>query len=315
MNHSFNTKVAELYGLEEAILLENIYFWCKKNETNNKLTQGKPWTYNTVKAFNLQFKYLSPAIITRALKNLAKYELIEVGEFNANAYDHTKWYCITDKARSFFEDTDSSSSYEDNKSDCENNNPIYENNSSICENSKSNMKKSQINTTDINTDNNTGDNTNINSPGEPPEGETKVKPCEKPKPKKADSFPQEYYDQIYQAYLENYRKLYPDKGDPDIMYGYLNKSIKNALKTYGFEKVLEAVKISVNHQFLLDNGYPLSFIFGSKELPMLINRTFSTQQKSGYTGKPYYKNFDKAALADRDFFAGTEYEGVRGERD
>ena len=296
MNHSFNTKVAELYGLEEAILLENIYFWCKKNETNNKLTQGKPWTYNTVKAFNLQFKYLSPAIITRALKNLVKYELIEVGEFNTNAYDHTKWYCITNKARSFFEDTDSSSSYEDNKSDCENNNPIYENNSSICENSKSNMKKSQINTTDINTDGNTGGNTNINSPGEPPEGETKVKPCEKPKPKKTDSFPQEYYDQIYQAYLENYRKLYPDKGDPDIMYGYLNKSIKNALKTYGFEKVLEAVKISVKHQFLLDNGYPLSFIFGSKELPMLINRTFSTQQKSGYTGKPYYKNFDKAAL-------------------
>jgi hypothetical protein len=80
------------------------------------------------------------------------------------------------------------------------------------------------------------------------------------------------------------------------MYGYLNKSIKNALKTYGFETVLEAVKISVNHQFLLDNGYPLSFIFGSKELPMLINRTFSTQQKSGYTGKPFYRGFDKEAL-------------------
>ncbi|MBP5358379.1 MAG: hypothetical protein J6Y69_04245 [Treponema sp.] len=228
---------------------------------------------------------MSPAIITRALKNLAKYELIEVGEFNANAYDHTKWYCITDKARSFFEDSD----FDKNKSDCENSNPIYEN-------SKSNTQKSQTNITDINTDSNTDGNTDINSPGGSPEGENKVKPCEKPKPKKADSFPQEYYDQIYQAYLENYRKLYPDKGDPDIMYGYLNKSIKNALKTYGFEKVLEAVKISVNHQFLLDNGYPLSFIFGSKELPMLINRTFSTQQKSGYTGKPFYRGFDKEAL-------------------
>ena len=99
MNHSFNITIAKKYGLEEAILLENIYFWCKKNEANGKLTNGKPWTYNSIKAFNQLFDYLTPAKISRALKNLEEKGLLEVGNFNSNSYDRTKWYCITDTAK------------------------------------------------------------------------------------------------------------------------------------------------------------------------------------------------------------------------
>ena len=103
MNHSFNTTVAKEYGLEEAILLENIYFWCKKNESNGKLINGKPWTYNSVRAFNQLFDYISPSKITRALKNLETNGLIEVSNFNSNSYDRTKWYCVKHNAMTFFE--------------------------------------------------------------------------------------------------------------------------------------------------------------------------------------------------------------------
>lgn len=99
MNHNFNTDFAKEYGLVEAILIENLYFWCKKNLANEKnIENGKAWTYNSVKAFNELFPYLTPHKINRALKTLEEKELIEVGNFNENPYDRTKWYTITDKA-------------------------------------------------------------------------------------------------------------------------------------------------------------------------------------------------------------------------
>lgn len=108
MNHTFNTEVARRYGLEEAILLENIYFWVRKNRANNKnCHNGKYWTYNSVKAFNEMFEYITPSKISRALKNLEKNGLIETGCFNQNSYDHTKWYTVTEKAKPFFEFKDS----------------------------------------------------------------------------------------------------------------------------------------------------------------------------------------------------------------
>lgn len=100
MNHSFNTKVAKEYGIEEAILLENIFFWCLKNEKNNKnYFNGQYWTYNSVKAFSEMFDYMTPKKIASALKKLEDDELIATGCYNANKYDRTKWYAITDKGK------------------------------------------------------------------------------------------------------------------------------------------------------------------------------------------------------------------------
>lgn len=292
---SYNKEVARQIGVHEAIVLGELCSVANLFSYQEFYFSQEKMSYDTG---------LSEKQVRNALKTLEGYGFFRITK---KGNPCKNWYFLEENViENFFKESDENggtSSAEMAEQDRQNlPNKIGKNGGT----SSAEMAEllSKKNTGSKNANN----NTNINSPGEPPEGETKDRPWEKPKPKKADSFPQEYYDQIYQAYLENYRKLYPDKGDPDIMYGYLNKSIKNALKTYGFEKVLEAVKISVTHQFLLDNGYPLSFIFGSKELPMLINRTFSTQQKSGYTGKPYYKNFDKAALGDRDFFAGTEYE-------
>ena len=45
MNHSFNIELAEKYGVECAIVIENLAFWIKKNEANNKnLYDNRYWT-------------------------------------------------------------------------------------------------------------------------------------------------------------------------------------------------------------------------------------------------------------------------------
>ena len=36
MNHSFNVDIATKYGIEEAIVLENTYFWLEKNKANKR---------------------------------------------------------------------------------------------------------------------------------------------------------------------------------------------------------------------------------------------------------------------------------------
>lgn len=154
MYHQFNTKIAKQYGLEESILLENIYFWVKKNKANNQnYHNGKYWTYNTVKAFNELFDYIPETKIYRTLKNLEKCGLIEIDEFNENKYDHTKWYTVTEKTLKLFDDD-----FKNEKSNLNNEETILQNEEPILQNEKSNLQNTKISITDnkhsyLNTDN------------------------------------------------------------------------------------------------------------------------------------------------------------------
>ena len=93
--HSFEPADAEKYGILEAVLLSNIRWWVAKNEANSKhFHDGRYWTYNSAKAFSTLFPYASQQQIQRALKKLEEAGALIVSEFNANPYDHTKWYTV-----------------------------------------------------------------------------------------------------------------------------------------------------------------------------------------------------------------------------
>jgi|GEM_PF-1159558 len=97
--HSFNVDIASEYGLEEAILLKNIAFWCEKNEANKKhCYEYRYWTYNSVAAWKKLFPYMGEKKIRNALNNLIDKGLILKGNYNENRYDRTSWYALTDKA-------------------------------------------------------------------------------------------------------------------------------------------------------------------------------------------------------------------------
>lgn len=99
MNHSFNIEIATEHGLEEAIVLENIVFWIRKNIANQKnYYDGNYWTYNSVNAFQELFPYLTESKIRRTLLKLESVGLLMTGNYNKIAYDRTKWYALTDKA-------------------------------------------------------------------------------------------------------------------------------------------------------------------------------------------------------------------------
>lgn len=97
MNHSFNVEIAKKFGVESAIIIENLYFWISKNKANNKhFYEGFYWTYNSTRAFQILFPYWTERQLERILKKLEEMGAVKTGNFNKVTYDRTKWYSITE---------------------------------------------------------------------------------------------------------------------------------------------------------------------------------------------------------------------------
>lgn len=91
--HQFDPEIAKLVGVNAAVIYQNILWWTEKNAANERhFYEGRYWTYNSVKAFDDLFPYLTRAQIRSALLKLEECELIVCGNFNQSAYDRTKWY-------------------------------------------------------------------------------------------------------------------------------------------------------------------------------------------------------------------------------
>lgn len=105
--HFFKVQAACVVGLKEAVILQNIAYWVGRNEANEvHCYEGKYWTYNSVKAFQRLFPYLSAKQIRNSLKSLEDSDYLETGVFNKSAYDRTKWYTLTNKAKALLQGTD-----------------------------------------------------------------------------------------------------------------------------------------------------------------------------------------------------------------
>ncbi|CAC7164481.1 hypothetical phage-related protein [Staphylococcus aureus] len=84
-------KLAELIGLNEAIVLQQIHYWLRnsKHEYDNK-----KWIYNSYSKWIEQFPFWSESTIKRAITSLEKQNLLHVGNYNKAGFDRTKWYSI-----------------------------------------------------------------------------------------------------------------------------------------------------------------------------------------------------------------------------
>lgn len=100
MIHLFDTEVAERYGVNAAVLLQNIGFWVKTNEANQvNFFDGTYWTFNSRRAFRELFPYMSERQILTALDKLITDGVLITGNYNKLAYDRTLWYALTKKGK------------------------------------------------------------------------------------------------------------------------------------------------------------------------------------------------------------------------
>jgi hypothetical protein len=129
MIHTFDTEIAEQYGLLEAILINNIYYWIEKNRANEvNFYDGTYWTYNSTRAFHELFPYVSERQIKQALKHLREEGLLLTGNYNKSSYDRTLWYALSEYGLSIvqkcpMEETEMSNSLGSNVPPIPNNKP------------------------------------------------------------------------------------------------------------------------------------------------------------------------------------------------
>lgn len=100
LNICFNTKIAEVAGINGAVILNNLYFWITNNEGKKKnYYDGYYWTYNSVKTLKELFPCFTQKQVRTALKKLKEEGLIITGNYNKTKYDRTLWYAITYKGK------------------------------------------------------------------------------------------------------------------------------------------------------------------------------------------------------------------------
>lgn len=99
----FDTDLAVLIGLNEALVLQQIEYWCNiKEEADRKKEQtrevgfidGHYWTYNTIEEWHEEFPFWSYDTVKRTLKKLRDKNIILVGNFNKAKFDRTLWYTV-----------------------------------------------------------------------------------------------------------------------------------------------------------------------------------------------------------------------------
>ena len=86
-----NPELAELIGLNEAIILQQLHYWIQKS---NFEKDGKKWVYNSYKEWQKQFKFWSVDTIKRTMNKLKKMNLIEIKQLSNSKLDKTNYYSI-----------------------------------------------------------------------------------------------------------------------------------------------------------------------------------------------------------------------------
>lgn len=95
----FNFGVWKRLGVNEAIVLQAIYYWVESNRQQGiNLKNGEYWTYNSYKDFVREYdQTISESTVKRVLTNLKNEGLIKSGCYNDVSSNMTNWYTLTRK--------------------------------------------------------------------------------------------------------------------------------------------------------------------------------------------------------------------------
>ena len=100
---TFNSLVAERYGVDVAIIVHSVAFWTLRNEANGRVqADGQGWTYNTYKAWTQIYPFWTRDQVKRILKQARERGALQSQRFNEKGYDRTNWYVVTPEVRRMY---------------------------------------------------------------------------------------------------------------------------------------------------------------------------------------------------------------------
>lgn len=103
MTKEFNIRIANLCGINAAVVAEYIYSSVMTDSVVTEQHDGIPWCRCSIKMFTAELPFMTYSMVENALEKLVRLGVIKKGCFNANHFDHTNWYTFTDYGCQFYE--------------------------------------------------------------------------------------------------------------------------------------------------------------------------------------------------------------------
>jgi hypothetical protein len=95
---SFYPSLAEVVGVNEAIVLQQIWFYInvnRENESDRHFHNGKWWVYNSYKQWSKKFfRWLTPRGVQSIILHLEELKILESAQGVSDKYDRRKWYTV-----------------------------------------------------------------------------------------------------------------------------------------------------------------------------------------------------------------------------
>ena len=115
-HHSFDIKLATMFGIEEAILIHHFQYWIRINKAGNKnLRDGRTWTYQTRRDIKNQFPYWNVDRVKYLCEKLVGMGVLVTANYNKSAVDKTLWYAFSDEQSFVADIVNSNNPYERQK--------------------------------------------------------------------------------------------------------------------------------------------------------------------------------------------------------
>lgn len=97
MDLQFSSELAEKFGVDEAIFVQSIGFWLRKNRANDvNFEDGHYWTYNTRKAMQQLFPFWSQRQLDRIAASCQDKGLLIIKHPEGST--RRGWYTLTDQS-------------------------------------------------------------------------------------------------------------------------------------------------------------------------------------------------------------------------
>lgn len=92
---TINPDLALAVGLNEAIVLQQVQYWCEHNEeAGRNFRDGHFWVYNSFPEWQKQFPWWCEKTVKTIFSKLEKRNLLITANYNRLSMDRTKWYRV-----------------------------------------------------------------------------------------------------------------------------------------------------------------------------------------------------------------------------
>lgn len=103
MVREFNTNIANVCGVNAAVVAHYIYLSLMEGTRTSVQKEGDYWCRCAVKVFTAELPFLTYSMVETALEKLLEMGIIRKRCLNKNRFDHTNWYTFTEYGYQFYE--------------------------------------------------------------------------------------------------------------------------------------------------------------------------------------------------------------------